>query len=121
MSSSSILNVTFDCSDTEAMARFWSEVTRWPRAQVDMPGNPFWWVGPEGDALPRLVFVEVAEPKRGKNRLHLDLVPQNGSQEQELARLESLGARVVEDRRQLDPGGWVVLADIEGNEFCLEG
>ena len=58
VSRSSILNVTFDCADTEAMARFWSEVTRWPRTKVEMPGNPFWWVGPDRDAYPHLVFVD---------------------------------------------------------------
>ena len=120
MSRSSILNVTFDCADAEVMARFWSEVTRWPRTKVEMPGNPFWWVGPDRDAYPHLVFVEVPEPKHTKNRVHLDLLPQDGSQDQEIARLESLGARVVDDRRGVNPGGWVVMADIEGNEFCVE-
>ena len=40
------LECDVDCSDAEVMARFWSEVTRWPRSKVEMPGNPFWWVGP---------------------------------------------------------------------------
>ena len=121
MSRSLILNVTFDCTDSDAMALFWSEVTGWPRTKVDMPGNPFWWVGPEGDALPHLVFVEVPEPKRTKNRLHLDLLPRDGSQDQEVVRLETLGARIVDDRRGAEPGGWVVMADPEGNELCVEG
>jgi predicted enzyme related to lactoylglutathione lyase len=120
LSSSSILNITFDCSDAESMALFWSEVTRWPRSKVEMPGNPFWWVGPEADVYPHLVFVEVPEAKRTKNRVHLDLMANDGSQEQEIARLESLGARVVDDRRGVSPGGWVVMADPEGNEFCVE-
>ncbi|MEV0315272.1 putative enzyme related to lactoylglutathione lyase [Nonomuraea fuscirosea] len=121
MSRSSILNVTFDCADPESMSRFWSAVTRWPRSKVDMPGNPFWWVGLDGGGSPHLVFVEVPEPKRVKNRLHLDLVPRDGSQEQEIARLESLGAHLVDDRRSVSPGGWVIMADPEGNEFCVEG
>jgi predicted enzyme related to lactoylglutathione lyase len=122
VSRSSILNVTFDCSDAEFMARFWSEVTRWPRSKVEMPGNPFWVVAsPDGDASPHLVFVEVPEPKRTKNRVHLDLLPQDGLQDQEIARLESSGARIVDDRRGVNPGGWVVMADPEGNEFCVEG
>jgi predicted enzyme related to lactoylglutathione lyase len=53
------------------------------------------------------------------NRVHLDLVP-DASQAEELARLESLGARVIDDRRRVTPGGWVVMADPEGNEFDLE-
>lgn len=121
MSSSAILNVTFDCADAATMARFWSEVTRWPRTKVEMPGNPFWWVGPDEDTYPHLVFVDVPERKQSKNRVHLDLLPRDGSQGQEIGRLQSLGARIVDDRREVDPGGWVVMADVEGNEFCLEG
>lgn len=121
MSSSAILNVTFDCTDSDRMSQFWSAVTGWPRSMVEMPGNPFWWVGPDEETLPHLVFVEVAEPKSSKNRLHLDLVPRGGSQDQELRRLSALGARVVDDRREAEPGGWIVMADLEGNEFCVEG
>ncbi|SDS39658.1 VOC family protein [Microlunatus soli] len=120
MKSFPILNVTFDCADSDRMSRFWSDLTGWPRAKVEMPGNPFWWIGPDEDTLPHLVFVQVPEPKESKNRLHLDLLPQSESQDQELLRLESLGARIVDDRRESEPGGWIVMADPEGNEFCLE-
>lgn len=113
-----VLNVTFDCLDSEVVSGFWSAVTGWPRTKVEMPGNPLWWVGLE-EGL-HLVFVEVPESKGSKNRLHLDLLPEGGSQEMEVARLVSLGARVVDDRRGVLPGSWVVLADPEGNEFCLE-
>ena len=102
------------------MAQFWSEVTQWPCSKQQMPGNTFWVVGVRGGAGPRLVFVNVPEPKTVKNRVHLDLVP-DGSQAEELARLESLGAAVIDDRRRVTPGGWVVMADPEGNEFDLEG
>ena len=118
--SSSVLNVTFDCSDAASVAQFWSEVTRWPCSKQQMPGNTFWVVGVPGGAGPRLVFVNGPEPKTVKNRVHLDLVP-DGSQAEELARLESLGAAVIDDRRGVTPGGWVVMADPEGNEFDLEG
>jgi hypothetical protein len=100
---------------------FWSDVTQWPCSKEEMPGNPFWLVGPDGGAFPRLVFVEVPEAKRAKNRVHLDPLPQDGPQDQEVARIVSLGARIVDDRRGADPGGWVVMADLEGNEFCVEG
>jgi predicted enzyme related to lactoylglutathione lyase len=116
---SSILNVTFDCADDASVAQFWSAVTEWPWSKHEMPGNPFWVVGDPGRSGPRLVFVNVAEPKSAKNRVHLDLVP-DGSQGEELARLQALGARVIDDRRDSTPGGWVVLADPEGNEFDLE-
>ena len=118
--SSSVLNVTFDCSDAASVAQFWSEVTQWPCSKQQMPGNTFWVVGGSGGSGPRLVFVNVPEPKTVKNRVHLDLVP-HGSQAEELARLESLGAAVIDDRRGVTPGGWVVMADPEGNEFDLEG
>ena len=118
---SGVLNVTFDCSDAATLARFWSEVTGWPCSHHDMPGNPFWLVGEPDGHHPRLVFVSVPEGKATKNRLHLDLLPRDAGQADELARIEALGARVLEDRRGLEPGGWVVLEDPEGNEFCLEG
>jgi predicted enzyme related to lactoylglutathione lyase len=118
--SSSVLNVTFDCSDAASVAQFWSEVTGWPCSKQQQPGNTFWLVGAPGRAGPRLVFVNVPELKSVKNRIHLDLAP-DGSQDQELARLKSLGAAVIDDRRRVTPGGWVVMADPEGNEFDLEG
>lgn len=121
LSGCSILNVTFDCSNAEPIARFWSAVTGWPCSRVDMPGNPFWLVGPDDDdACPRLVFVEVPESKSAKNRVHLDLLPYDGSQAEEVARIEGLGALIVDDRRGAKPGGWVTMADAEGNEFCVE-
>jgi len=114
--------VTFDCSDAEIMARFWSEVTRGPRTKVEMPGNPFWWVGPDRDAAsPHLVLSTCRNPSTAKNRVHLDLQSYDETQAQGVARLQSLGARIVDDRRGLSPGGWVVMADIESNEFCVEG
>jgi predicted enzyme related to lactoylglutathione lyase len=117
--SSSVLNVTFDCSDAASVAHFWGGVTRWPCEKQEMPGNTFWVVAEPDGVGPRLVFVTVTEPKIVKNRVHLDLVP-NGPQAEELARLESLGAQVIDDRRHAAPGGWVVMADPEGNEFDLE-
>jgi predicted enzyme related to lactoylglutathione lyase len=115
-----VVNTTFDCADAASTARFWSEVTGWPCTKIEMPGNPFWLVqGPAG-VMPHLVFVEVPEPKTVKNRIHLDLVPRDASQAEEVARIESLGGRIVDDRRQASPGGWVMMADPEGNEFCVE-
>jgi predicted enzyme related to lactoylglutathione lyase len=117
---STILNVTFDCNDAALLARFWSDVTGWPASKQDMPGNPFWLVArPDHDGA-RMVFVEVSEAKTVKNRVHLDLVPEEGSQGDEIVRLEALGAKVLDDRRRATPGGWVVMADPEGNEFCIE-
>jgi predicted enzyme related to lactoylglutathione lyase len=61
----------------------------------------------------------VPDAKQVKNRLHLDLRPADGTRDEELARLIAFGAGVVADRRNTDGTGWVVLADPEGNEFCI--
>lgn len=117
---STVLNVTLDCADPQAQANFWSAVTGQPARDESRPGNPFWLVGPPPDQEGlRLVFVPVAEEKRQKNRVHVDLIPTDRSQAAELERLLTLGASVFDDRRQSPSGGWVVLADPEGNEFCL--
>lgn len=71
------------------------------------------------DGTQRLLFIEVPNAKQLKNRVHLDLKPENGTRDEELARLLALGAREVEDLRNPDGSGWVVLADPEGNEFCI--
>jgi predicted enzyme related to lactoylglutathione lyase len=117
---SAVFNVTFDCSDARVVAEFWSAVTGYRLEKVDMPGNTFWVASPPEDRWPRLVFVTVPETKVLKNRVHLDLMPVEQDQTQEVERLRALGATIVDDRREQDPGGWVVLADPEGNEFCLE-
>jgi Glyoxalase-like domain len=62
----------------------------------------------------------VPEGKVVKNRVHLDLLPTNGSRNEEVERLLGIGATLVEDHRKADGAGWVTLADPEGNEFCLE-
>jgi predicted enzyme related to lactoylglutathione lyase len=75
-------------------------------------------VGPDGQ--PNLLFIKVPEGKTVKNRVHLDLMPTQHTRDQEVARLLQLGATMVADRRRPDGTGWVVLADPEGNEFCVE-
>jgi hypothetical protein len=69
---------------------------------------------------PGLVFVPVPEGKSVKNRLHIDLAPpEDGDQAAEVRRLEALGARQVDVGQDRDKVSWVVLADPEGNEFCV--
>jgi predicted enzyme related to lactoylglutathione lyase len=119
--SSDVLNVTFDCRDAEKVAGFWETVTGYTIAFERQPGNEYWALSPPQPDRPRLVFVTVPEGKMTKNRLHLDIVPRDRNQADEVSRLIALGAQVVDDRRSSDPGGWVVMADPEGNEFCVEG
>jgi hypothetical protein len=66
----------------------------------------------------RLLFQRVPEPKTAKNRLHLDLHPGEGRRADEVARLRALGARVLDEVKE-PSGSWVVMADPEGNEFCV--
>ncbi|MEV5968601.1 VOC family protein [Streptomyces sp. NPDC051921] len=86
-------------------------------AAVRHPDEPF---DPASDAGlgRRILFQRVPEPKTAKNRLHLDLHPDPGTRDAEVARLEGLGAKVV--RQVAEQGGaWTVMADPEGNEFCV--
>ena len=72
-------------------------------------------IAKDGNSFPGLIFVPVPEGKTSKNRLHIDLNPEN--QEAEVERLTGLGARRI-DIGQGDVT-WVVMADPEGNEFCV--
>ncbi|MGJ5754022.1 hypothetical protein FB563_2173 [Streptomyces puniciscabiei] len=67
----------------------------------------------------RLLFQRVPEPKTAKNRLHLDLHAGGGRRADEVARLQALGARVLREVKE-PAGEWVLMADPEGNEFCVQ-
>ncbi|MFD8222959.1 VOC family protein [Streptomyces massasporeus] len=111
-----VQNVAIDCADAYELARFWSEALGCPLHSESRPGDVETAViPPEG---PLLYFNQVPEPKTSKNRLHLCLRPET-SREEEVERLLSLGATLVADRREPDGAGWAVLADPEGNEFCV--
>lgn len=116
--SSIIMNVTFDCADPRALARFWGQVTGWPVIEEPAPGYEESAVGEAGEGRPRLYFAKVPEGKIVKNRMHLDIMPADRTQDEEITRLIGLGATVVSDRRP--EFGWVILADPEGNEFDVE-
>jgi glyoxalase superfamily protein len=105
--------VLIDCTDLQRMTEFWQAALNLEHV----------WTGPSGGHLlaartgprPPLGLMPCSGKKRGTNRLHLDLRP--GSQEAEVQRLEELGAVRV-DRGQRDVS-WVVMADPEGNKFCV--
>jgi Glyoxalase-like domain len=114
-------NITFDCADPYVLARFWGQVTGYQEdpENGNEPGDPEGLlVGPDGQ--PNLLFVAVPEPKTVKNRVHLDLEPDDRTRDQEVERLLGIGATLVADLRRSDGSGWVTLADPEGNEFCIE-
>ncbi len=115
-----ISHTTFDARDAHAQSVFWGRVLGFagdPDDPNEAGDEECLILSPDGRT--RLLFIEVPEPKRGENRVHLDLVPAEGTRDEELARLLALGAVVVDDLRRPDGGGWVVLADPEGNEFCI--
>ncbi|WP_089158014.1 VOC family protein [Micromonospora sp. NBS 11-29] len=105
-------NLVVDARDPSRLARWWAEALGY-QVITDRPDEVEIRRTPE--TLPGLVFVPVAEPKPGKNRLHIDLRP--ADQEAEVERLVDMGARHV-DIGQGDVE-WTVLADPEGNEFCV--
>ncbi|MCT9003910.1 VOC family protein [Streptomyces rhizosphaerihabitans] len=120
MSHPTIRTITFDCTgDPYDVGLFWSELLGRPLADDDKPGDPEAVIeDPSGG--PTLLFVQVPEGKTVKNRVHLDLTPHGRTRDEEVERALSLGARRVEDHIRPDGGGWVLLADPEGNEFCVE-
>ena len=115
-----IQHITIDSREPYALAQFWSTVTGWPISDQDEPDSPEVAIEPPDPILPELLFVTVAEHKTAKNRMHLDLVPIARTRDEEVGRLLAAGAALVDDRRVTDGRGWVVLADPEGNEFCVE-
>lgn len=113
-------HVTVDSHDAYAQSVWWTQVLGYAEDPDDPnePGHEECMIfSPDGAT--RLLFIEVPDAKQVKNRLHLDLRPADGGRDAELERLLDLGASVVEDRRLSDGRGWVVLADPEGNEFCI--
>ncbi|BAL86442.1 hypothetical protein AMIS_12220 [Actinoplanes missouriensis 431] len=106
--------VVVDAEDPPRLARWWAEALGYVLVNEE-PGEVE--IRRTRHELPGLLFTPVSDPKRGKNRLHIDLRPDD--QEAEVERLVGMGARPV-DIGQGNPG-WVVLADPEGNEFCVLG
>jgi hypothetical protein len=110
-----ISSVCIDAVEPRPVANFWAAVLGWEVVEDDDDGISL--ASPARD-LPALDILVVPEGKQVKNRLHLDLRADGNSFDAELDRLEGLGARRV-DVGQGPDVTWVVLADPEGNEFCL--
>ncbi len=108
--------IVIDCTDPDLVSRFWGAVLGWEVREEEA----FYWMvapGADEDRDLALIFVPVPEQKVVKNRLHLDVSPAGVGQEDELERLKGLGAAPVDVGQGEQP--WIVLADPEGNEFCL--
>jgi predicted enzyme related to lactoylglutathione lyase len=109
------IGLVLDCTDPDALAGFWSEALGY--TNLGGAGNYVMLVDPDG-VKPKLLLQAVPETKTAKNRMHFDIETPNI--EDEAARLESLGARRLEaDTRNEFGTNWVIMADPEGNEFCV--
>ena len=124
---SRLTEINVDCADPARLADFWCAVLGY--AVLDST-DELVEIGPDrgpdaellaavrrAPVAPSLFFAVVPEGKTGKNRLHLDVSPVDGTQVDEVARLETLGATRVDVGQ--GEVGWVVMADPEGNEFCV--
>lgn len=117
-----VSHTSVDCFDAYALSEFWRLVLGYAE-NPDDPNNPGDEECPIFDPVTghTLLFLQVADPTPGKNKLHLDLRPRDGRRDDEVQRLLSLGATIAADRRDIHgPGiGWVTMADPEGNQFCV--
>lgn len=109
-----------DCEDSPRIAAFWAAVLGYDASEPDEDGEVE-IRDPDG-GLPTILFITVPERKTLKNRFHIDVNPRGCDQDEELERLLALGATKIDigqHRGEDGPVDWVVLADPEGNEFCL--
>jgi hypothetical protein len=114
-----ISELVLECRDPESQARFWCDVLDF--VVLDREGDGSVEIGPRegfGGPQPTIILSHSDAPERTKSRLHIDVNATDRDQDAELARLLALGARPA-DIGQTGQESWHVLADPEGNEFCL--
>ena len=110
------LVVVIDCSDLARSARFWSAVLGFTAGPVT--SGPYQSLAPQSGEGIEVLLQQVSEDKHHKNRLHLDL--RTADMETEVRRVLGLGASLITDQAVLEDGWrWHILADPEGNEFCV--
>jgi len=105
-----IVDIIIDCADPESLASFWAELLALPIAGRK---GPYVWLERSGHA-PGLGFQKVSHPKTGKNRVHIDVSASDIAATK--LRIEALGGRRADG---FEGGGFLVMADPEGNEFCV--
>lgn len=112
-----------DCHDLDTMSTFWCAVLGY---QVLEKADYYVEIGAaehvveriiQGPPVPTIVFAKVPEPKTVKDRIHIDVNPIDATQEEEVNRLLGLGATLADVGQ--GEQRWVVMADPEGNEFCV--
>jgi predicted enzyme related to lactoylglutathione lyase len=111
----SLHHIVIDAHDLQALARFWAQVLGW---QILSEREQEVVIGVDETAPVGICFMPVKDQKTVKNRVHLDLTPDPDDPDAEIQRILALGARKV-DIGQTGAESWTVLADPEGNEFCV--
>ncbi|WP_025274391.1 VOC family protein [Haloglycomyces albus] len=114
-----IRQIAIDSRDSYRLSKFWEKVTGW-REDPNDPNEPQHSENliQSPDGTMSLLFLNVPESKQVKNRVHLDLTSDT-TRDEEVERLVGIGATIAADFRTDDGRGFVVLADPEGNEFCI--
>lgn len=108
-------NFCIDAHDPRAQVAWWAQVLDDFEPDPEGDDEEAGLRGPNGRWL---IFLKVPEAKTVKNRMHVCLRPVDRTRDEEVERLLGLGATMVNDLRKADTG-WAVLADLEGNEFCV--
>lgn len=112
--------ITFDCKEPLSISKFWETALGWKTTYSDETAVML--EKPEDETVeekfPPILFGKNPDQKVAKNRIHFDLRPDD--QDAEVAKLEKLGAKRIEIGQSADPNTtWIVMADPEGNEFCV--
>ncbi|CAA9396578.1 MAG: hypothetical protein AVDCRST_MAG32-2671 [uncultured Nocardioides sp.] len=113
-------HTTINALDAHAQSVWWADLIGYAEDPDDpnLPGHEeCMLLSPDGSH--RILFIEVPDAKQVRNRVHLDLRPTDATRDEEHERVLALGATDVEDQRTADGRGWWVMADPEGNEFCI--
>ncbi len=116
-----IQEIVIDCHNPRALAQFWAQALDWKIGEEATENVAYIQknlASTNTDGYPIILFYKTPDKKSVKNRMHLDLRPEN--QMEEVERLEKIGAVRIEIGQSSDPSTtWIVMADPEGNEFCV--
>lgn len=115
-----VAHTTVDCRNAYELSQVWKQILGYQDLPDDpnLPGHEECMIR-DPETGHRILFIEVPDPTPGKNKVHFDLRPRTSTREEEVERLAGLGFPVTDDQRRPDGSGWVVLADPEGNLFCI--
>ncbi|MFL6059980.1 MAG: VOC family protein [Marmoricola sp.] len=117
-----VSHTSVDCRNAYELSEWWKQLLGYADIEGDpnLPGHEECMIQ-DAEGKHQVLFIETPDVKNGKNRMHFDLRPSERTRDEEVAWAVSIGATVVDDLGDKHgPGiGWVVMADPEGNEFCI--